>query len=273
MTRTRLVAFSLALAFPVFVYLVVLAFLFFGQTSLIFPVDHVAPEPPLPPAAERLTVAAASGERLAGVHIPAARAGAARTLILGFGGNGANAGGTALMLHDLYPNADAIAFYYRGYPPSAGAPGSAALQADALLIHDFVRARLDPDRLVVAGFSVGSGVAAYLAAHRPVDALILVTPFDSLAAVAAGHYPWIPVRLLLRHNMEPAADLHGAGLPVAIIAGGRDSLIPAARTDTLRRMIPHLAFDRTIPGAGHNDIYDDPAFPEAMHGALAAVIR
>lgn len=273
MTRTRLVALTLALSFPAFVYLVVLAFLFFAQTSLIFPVDQVAAEPPLPPTAEPLTLAAASGERLAGVHIPPVHAGATPTLILGFGGNAANAGGTALMLHDLYPDADVAAFYYRGYPPSAGAPGAAALQADALLIHDALRARLHPDRIVVAGFSVGSGVAAFLAARRPVDGLILVTPFDSLAAVAAGHYPWVPVRLLLRHNMEPAADLHGAAVPVAIIAGGSDSLVPAARTDALRHAVARLVFDRTIPGTGHNDIYDDPAFPEAMRGALAAVIR
>ena len=187
--RTRLVAALLALSFPVFVYLVVLAVLFFAQTSLIFPVDHVAPEPPLPPGTERLTLAAASGERLAGVHIRPVRAGAERTLILVFGGNAASAGGTALMLHDLYPDADVAAFYYRGYPPSAGAPGAAALQADALLIDDFLRARLHPARLVVAGFSVGGGVAAYLAAHRPVVRSDPGHPFDSLAAVAPAIIP------------------------------------------------------------------------------------
>lgn len=271
--RTRLVAALLALLFPVFVYLVVLAVVFFAQTSLIFPVGQVAPEPPLPRGSERLTITAASGDRLAGVHIPSARAGAAHLLILGFGGNAANAGGTALLLHDLYPDADIVTFHYRGYPPSGGEPSAAALQADALVIHDFLRARLHPARLVVAGFSVGSGVAAYLAAHRPVGGLVLVTPFDSLAGVAAGHYPWLPVRLLMRHNMEPAADLHGVAVPVAIIAGGRDSLIPAARTDALRHALPHLVLDRTIPGAGHNDIYDNPAFPETMRQALAAVVR
>lgn len=269
--RTRPVAALLALSFPVFVYLVVLAVLFFAQTSAIFPAGQVAPEPPLPPTAERLSLAAASGDRLAGVHIPPVRAGAERTLVLGFGGNAANAGGTALMLHDLYPDADVAAFYYRGYPPSAGEPGAAALQADALLIDDFLRARLRPARTILAGFSVGSGVASYLAAHRPVDGLILVTPFDSLAGVAAGHYPWLPVRLLLRHQMEPAADLHGAALPVAIIAGGRDTLIPAARTDALRHALARLVFDRTIAGAGHNDIYGNPAFPAAMRQALAAL--
>jgi pimeloyl-ACP methyl ester carboxylesterase len=259
------------LLIPAALYLAVLATLFFAQTALIFPVGHIAPPGPLPASAEPLEMAAASGERLRGIHIPPARPGPARALVLGFGGNAADADATAALLHDLFPEADVATFHYRGYPPSQGRPGAAALQADALVACDFLRDRLHPARMIVAGFSVGSGVAAWLAAHRPVDGLILVTPFDSLAAVASSHYPWVPVRLLLRHNMEPAADLRATRVPVAIIAGGRDMLVPPARTEALRRALPHLAFDRTIPNAGHNDIYADPAFPRAMREAFAAV--
>ncbi|HEV2817415.1 MAG TPA: alpha/beta hydrolase [Allosphingosinicella sp.] len=256
---------------PVLLYLAFLAILFFAQTALIFPVGQVAPAAPLPAAAERLEVRAASGERLSGIHIPPARPGPEPVLVLGFGGNATDAATTAALLHDLYPQADVAAFHYRGYPPSEGRPGAAALAEDALVIHDFLRARLRPARIVVAGFSVGGGVAAALAARRPVDGLILVTPFDSLAAVAAGHYPWMPVRLLLRHRLEPAADLRAGRVPVAIVAGGADTLVPPARTDALRRALPHLVFDRTLAGSGHNDIYADPAFPAAMREALRAV--
>ena len=97
-----------------------------------------------------------------------------------------------------------------------------------------------------------------------------MTPFDSLAAVAAGHYPWLPVRLLFRHEMDAAAELRGVRAPVAILAGGRDTLIPAARTEALRRAVPNLAFDRTIAAAGHNDIYQRDDFRDAMAQALAA---
>ena len=269
MTRKRLVA--LLLLIPVLLYLSLLAFLFFAQAVLIFPVGQVAPAGPLPAAAEWLETAAATGERLRGVHIPPSRPGPVRTLILGFGGNATDAGATAAMLHDLFPEADVAAFHYRGYPPSEGRPGAAALQADALAVHDFLRGRLRPARTILAGFSVGGGVAAALAARRPVDGLILVTPFDSLAAVASSHYPWVPVRLLLRHDMEPAVDLRAARIPVAIVAGGRDTLVPPARTEALRRAVPRLAFDRTIANAGHNDIYADPAFPAAMRDAFRAV--
>jgi pimeloyl-ACP methyl ester carboxylesterase len=268
-TRQRLVASFLLI--PVLLYLALLAFLFFAQASLIFPVAHVAPAGPLPATAESLETSAASGERLRGVHIPPGRSGPVRTLVLGFGGNATSAAATAAMLHDLFPEADVAAFHYRGYPPSEGRPSAAALQADALVVHDFLRRRLHPARTILAGFSVGGGVAAWLAARRHVDGLILVTPFDSLAAVASSHYPWVPVRLLLRHNMEPAADLAAAHVPVAVIAGGRDTLVPPVRTEALRRAIAHLVFNRTIADAGHNDIYADPAFPQAMHDAFQAV--
>jgi hypothetical protein len=124
---------------------------------------------------------------------------------------------------------------------------------------------------VAVGFSVGTGVAASLAKRRRIDGLILVTPFDRLSEVAAGQFTWLPVRLLFRHEMKPAEWLRGSPVPVAIIAGERDTLIPAARTDALRRSVGRLVYDRTISGAGHNDIYDRPAFRGAIREAFGRV--
>jgi pimeloyl-ACP methyl ester carboxylesterase len=270
MTKRKRLMWSL-LAIPVFLYLAICAFLFFAQNAMIFPASQVGPSAALPATTEQLTLAARSGDQLVGLHIPPARASAVRTLILGFSGNATNAGVTAAMLHDLYPDADVVAFHYRGYPPSGGRAGAAALQEDALLIHDAMRARLAPARLIVAGFSVGSGVAAYLAGHRPVDGLILVTPFDSLARVSAGHYPWVPVRLLFRNMMDPTDDLRGVPIPVAIVAGGRDTLVVPERTQALRLSLSNLVYDRTIPEAGHNDIYQNATFATAMREALRAL--
>lgn len=227
----------------------------------------------MPDGAERLTATAASGERLRGIHIPPAGPGRERRLIIGFGGNAWNAEAMAAYLHDLYPQADIVTFHYRGYRPSEGRPGAAALLADAPRILDLARERVRPARTVAVGFSVGSGVAAGLAAERPLDGLILVTPFDSLGSVAAGHYPWLPVRALFRHRLEPAADLTGLNVPTAILAGGRDTLIPAARTDALRRAVPNLVFDRTLAGAGHNDIYQRADFHAAMREALDRILE
>jgi uncharacterized protein len=256
---------------PLLVYLAICVLAFFAQTWLIFPAGQVGPAGPPPAGAERLEIAAASGERLRGVHIAPARRGGERLLILGFGGNAWNAEAMAALLHDFYPQADVVAFHYRGYPPSEGRPGAAALEEDALHVHDFATARFRPARTVAIGFSIGSGVAAALAARRRLDGAILVTPFDSLGAAAAGHYPWLPVRLLLRHDFRAAEALGGKSVPVAIVAAADDTIMPAARTDALRRALANLVFDRTIAGAGHNDIYHRDAFRAAMTEALAAL--
>lgn len=254
---------------PLILYFIVCAGLYFAQASMIFPAGQVGPADPAPARAGPLEIAAATGERLRGIHIPPASPNGQRLLLLGFAGNGWNAQSAAVFIADLVPEADVVVFHYRGYPPSEGAPGAAALIEDAPRLYDFAVRRLQPARTVAIGFSIGTGVAASLAAQRPLDGLILVTPFDSLGRVAAGHFPWLPVRLLLRHEMEPARDLATVRASVALIAGGSDTLIPPVRTDGLRHALPNLAFDRTIAGAGHNDIYRNPAFRPAFREALA----
>lgn len=258
------------LLIPVFLYLAILALVFAFQARLLFPAGAVGGAGPLPAGAERLSLDTADGNRLHGVHIrpSAQRSG---TLVLGFGGNGWNADTAAAYLHGLFPEADVVTFHYRGYRPSTGSPAAAALLADAPLVHDLAVARLRPARTVAVGLSVGSGVAAGLAPLRPLDGLILVTPFDSLGKVAAGQFPWLPVRWLFRHEMKAAEWLSASTVPTAIIAAERDTLIPAPRTDGLRRAVARLAYDRTIPAAGHNDIYDRPEFRAAMKEALRRV--
>lgn len=260
------------LLIPLAVYLAICAVLYFGQTAMLFPAGRVGSPDPLPRRAERLELAAGSGETLHGVHIPPARPSRERLLVPGFGGNGWNAQSAAVFIAQLFPEADVVVFHYRGYPPSEGRPAAEALLADAPLVHDFAVRRFRPERTIAVGFSIGSGVAASLAARRRLDGLILVTPFDSLARVAAGHYPWLPVRLLFGHRMEPAEDLAGNSTPAAIIAGGRDTLIPAARTQSLRLAVGNLAYDETVAEAGHNDIYQRAAFEPAMREALRAIL-
>lgn len=241
------------------------------QAHAIFPTHAVGSPGPLPSGAQRLELAVGK-DRLHGVHLPARAGPGPRTLILGFAGNAWNAQDAATFLHQVYPDADVIAFHYRGYTPSTGSPSAEALMADAPLVHDFAVERVKPDRTVAVGFSIGSGVAAHLATARTLDGLILVTPFDSLAAAAADLYPMLPVRLLFRHEMDSAAALKRSEVPVAIVAGADDQLIRPARTDGLRKSVRRLAFDRTIARAGHNDIYFMPQFHQAMREALAAVI-
>ena len=258
------------LLIPVFLYLALLGVVFAFQGRLLFPAGTVGGAAPLPPGAERFAVDTDDGHRLHGVHLPPATK-PSDTLVLGFGGNGWNGETVAAYLHETFPEADIVVFHYRGYYPSTGASGAQALLDDAPRVYDFTTGRLPRRRIVAVGFSIGSGVAASLAPRRRLDGLILVTPFDSLKAVAAGQFNWLPVRWLFRHEMAPAAWLRGSPVPAAIIAGGSDTLIRPARTDGLRRAAGHIVYDKTIRGAGHNDIYDRRDFRAAMREALARV--
>ena len=243
------------------------------QSHLIFPIHAVPPAGPLPPGAERLLLATAVGQKLAGIHIPADEPASERTLILGFGGNAWNGQDVAEYLHELFPDCDVVVFHYRGYAPSDGSPSAEALLADAPLIYDFAVARLKPAHVVAVGFSIGSGVAASLAVDRRLDGLILVTPFDSLKAVAQSMFSWLPIGPFFDHEIDAAAAIQKVKAPVAIIAAERDEIVPLDRTDALRPRVPRLVLDRTISGAGHNDIYTRSDFHAAMREAFEAVSK
>ena len=255
-------------------YAAIVAAMYFAQDRLIFPnwlTEHARPE--LPGTAVRLQLNAADGVRLAGVYLPAASVRAEPgPLLLGFPGNAWNAEAMALTLHQLLPDFDVVVFHYRGYRPSNGRPGASAILADSLAVFDFVQERFRPRPVVAVGVSIGSPVAAYLASRRALAGLVLVTPFDSLAALARDQYPWAPVRLLLRHSMPTIDFVRGVPTPTAMIVAGRDAIVPPHRSEPLRRAIPNLVFEATIEQAGHNDLYDRPAFRDAIRRALAVII-
>lgn len=257
---------------PALAYLLVAGVLFFYQTELIFPAHAVAPADPMPAHGRRLGLDS-HGHRLRGIHLPPVRAIEDAPLLLVFGGNAWNAESAAVYVQDLYPSADVVAFHYRGYAPSEGLPGATALQQDSLAIHDWARLEFPERKMVAIGFSIGSGVAAHLAANRQIDGAILVTPFDNLADVAAGHYRWLPVRLLFRHRMAPAEALAQSDVPIAIIIAGADRLIPPKRGEALTRNARNVILTRTIEGASHNDIYERSDFKSEMGRALAAILR
>jgi pimeloyl-ACP methyl ester carboxylesterase len=244
------------------------------QSQLIFPTHAVAKAGPLPPGAERLSLKLKSGETLSGVHIPPDNLRErGNTLILMFAGNAWNAQDAAVYLHELFAKADVIAYHYRGYAPSTGSASAEALLADAPLVFDAAVDRVRPRQKVAVGLSIGSGVAAHLATKRELDGIILVTPFESLKAVAQDMFPWLPIGSFFEHEIDAAAALQAADVPTAIIAAEHDELVQPARTAALRRRAKTLVFDRTIGRAGHNDIYSRSDFHAAMREALAAILR
>src|SRR5271166_1984243 len=253
-------------------YAVIIAGMFFAQTRLLFPtmVAGVA-RVQLPASTRHREVRTHDGERLAGVRIPAQRATAdAAPTLLGFGGNAWNAEATAFTLHTLFPHRNVVAFHYRGYAPSTGRPSARALFSDSLTIFDYLPRTQAGEPVLPIGFSIGAAVAAYLARHRPVAGLILVTPFDSLEAVARDLYWWAPVGPLLRNRMPTIEFVRGSPAPTALIIAERDTIVPKRRSAPLRAAISNLVFERAID-AGHNDLYDHPDFAKAAREALMRI--
>ncbi|MDW8369609.1 MAG: alpha/beta hydrolase [Geminicoccaceae bacterium] len=238
------------------------------QDTLLFPRAAVRfPASALPPRAERVVLQSVDGDPLVGTLLPAL--GTSRGLLVGFGGNAWNADDLALFLGERAPDFDLVVFHYRGYQPSGGRPSEHALYADAVTVHDWAVGRLAPPRVYAVGFSLGSAVAAYLASQRQLDGLVLVTPFDSIEAIALERYPWVPVRALLRHPFRADAHLRGRDLPVAVIAASKDRIVPKERTEALVAMLARPVLVASVPDATHNGIYDHELFDRLFRQAFA----
>ncbi len=239
------------------------------QEKLIFFPPPGAPAPRVaPPAvAEQIVLRTSDGYTLYGWF---ARRGEFRApLIVYFGGNAEETSWLVGESH-RFGNWSLLAVNYRGYGRSEGKPGEKALFADSLLIYDSVRSRpdVDPERIVLMGRSLGAAVAVHLAANRPAAGLVLVTPFDSLAEVGAAHYPFLPVRLLLRHRFDSLALAPSMRSKVLMIAASADTIVPARHA---RRLFEAWGGPREwveLPGADHNDVEAHPAYWNSIRGFL-----
>ena len=260
------------LAIIVIAYCGVVAILYFAQTWLVFPGAGLPSRPidgPFQP--ERLEVEAKGGAILHGMLFHAERQSA--DLLIGFGGNAQDA---ELLGHDLaddFRDLNVAVFHYRGYGPSTGRPSEDAVLADALRIHDTLNERLRPERTFAIGISLGSAVATYLSKQRPLAGLILVTPFDSIEAIAKESYFWLPVGLLLRHRFPSVEFMAENPTPVAVITAERDRVVKPQRTEALVEELSKLVFRKTIAGADHNTIGQLPTYEDALREAFSALSR
>ena len=189
-------------------------------------------------------------------------------LALYFGGNAEE---VSWMLDEL-PRRELVTEWlfidYRGYGASGGAPSERALNDDALLWYDYA-AKLGSKQIFAFGRSLGSGVAVHLAAERALAGVILVAPFDSLAAVGQRHYPFLPVRLLLKHRFDSAALAPQIRAPLLCIVATHDEVIPPAHA---KRLYDAWAGPkRWIALAGaHNETTDQADYWPSVQAFLSA---
>jgi len=143
---------------------------------------------------------------------------------------------------------------YRGYGDSGGLPSEGALRDDALARFDWVRDQHPKSRIAIVGRSLGTAMALHVAARREVDGLILISPFTSLREVAAFHYPWLPVRSLMKNPFDTLGDARRIETDTLVIAAANDSVIPGQFTEALLRELPLGPEAHVIPGTDHNDL-------------------
>lgn len=190
-------------------------------------------------------------------------------VIVYFGGNGEDVLYTASTAFQL----DArrmLVVNYRGYGGTRGEPSQQALYEDALAIYDYVVANgTDPRDIVAMGRSLGSGLAALLAAERDLQRAILITPYDSVAEVAARHYPVFPVRLLLKHPFDSTSFAKRASAPALLLAAEHDTIIPPLHAQRPNNLWKGPSQLHILNGVGHNDIERHPEYYALINAFLA----
>jgi pimeloyl-ACP methyl ester carboxylesterase len=181
-----------------------------------------------------------------------------------FGGNAEDVTQSIAGLEAAFPAHALYLLHYRGYGHSAGTPSEAALVGDGLTLFDL--AQRGHASVEVVGRSLGSGIAVQVAAARPAARLALVTPYDSLVAIASAHFPVLPVAWLLRDRFE--SDRHAASVdaPTLLIAADRDEVIPRASTERLlAHFKPGVAALRVVAG-DHNSVSEQPDYGPILGG-------
>jgi pimeloyl-ACP methyl ester carboxylesterase len=155
-----------------------------------------------------------------------------------------------------------VMFDYRGYGLSGGAPSEGNLFKDAETEYDYVKTRLaGPKKKIFAmGFSLGSGVAVFLASARTVDGLVLAAPYDSIRSVAADRFPEFILTLFLKEDYDSLSRIGSLRCPVLVFASEDDRVIPFRHTRALLEKANDPKTLVLVPGAAHNDIVSSDLF-------------
>lgn len=245
-------------ALIVALYLALCAALFVFQRSLIY-----FPRPAAVEAADaRLKLSMPDAE----VWVTTRTRAGPRAVIY-FGGNAEDVSRNLPGFAEAFPD-DALYFlHYRGFGASGGSPSEEAIAEDALALFDQVYA--SHPQIAVVGRSLGSGVAVRLASQRPVQQLILVTPYNSLEEIAEQHYPWLPVKWLLRDRFESGRYAAHIRVPTLLLAASDDEVIARASTERLLDSFPKgVAVLKVVPDSGHNSISERREYLQWMGDVL-----
>jgi pimeloyl-ACP methyl ester carboxylesterase len=255
--KVKKIALTLAIA-AVILYAGLCVYLYLAQRSMIY-----YPTPELASADAKVLRIETDGAVLKVWQV--ARPGP--DAVIYFGGNADGVDQHILPFSQVITDPSLYFVNYRGYGGSSGRPTEEALFADSLVVFDHVRR--NHAHVGVIGRSLGSGVAAYLATQRPVDRLVLVTPYDSIVRVAQVHYRWFPIFLLLKDRFDTLSRVPKIAAPTLVVIAEDDEVIPRARTDALIAAFPPGQVQvKLLPGVTHNLEDETQSYLEAMRDFL-----
>jgi fermentation-respiration switch protein FrsA (DUF1100 family) len=238
-------------------YIGALAALFFTQRSLLFPIptsERVTPAAAGFPEAEEHVLTTTDGERVIVWHVPAKPG---HAVMLYFPGNGDFLAGRISRFKAMTSDgAGLVVLSYRGYAGSSGQPSEPGLLRDAAAAYALTSARYAADRIVVWGFSLGTGVAVALAAEQKIGKMILEAPYTSTVDIA-GALPllrFVPVRLLMRDQFRSDQRIARVAAPLLVMHGDRDQVIPIAAGERLFALAHEPKQFVRLAGGGHDDL-------------------
>lgn len=250
----------------VVMYALVLAALWFGQEKLLFD--------PVPLSADH--VFKVDGDvRETWIEVPGARLNALHLqlpqpdgVVFFLHGNSGNLD-TWFVNVDFYrkSNMDMFMVDYRGYGKSSGhIQSQAQLDADVLAAWHTIAARYAGKRRVIFGRSIGTGLAATLAAQVQPEQTILVSAYESMLALSAAHYPWVP-NAVLRYPLRTDLALPRIQGPLLLAHGEKDLLIAPAHSQRLQVLVPRAKL-LIVPDAAHNDLQDFSVYLDGVRAAM-----
>ena len=234
--------------------------------QMLYPAPPIPVPSPPPAPLEEVALALPSGERAVGWarirEDPASPAAAF------FHGNGENL--ETLRLSGLYDQLAALGMHllaveYPGYVPGSGQPSEASLTAAGRAGLDWLAKRHPSSPRLVLGWSLGAAVAIGTAAGADgVDGLVLISAWADLPSLAKTHYPGWLVGLGLSDTYDSVAAAGKIEVPVLMIHGGADEIIPIGEGRRLHRALGDASRFVEVPGAGHNDLLARPVVWEEL---------
>jgi len=236
-------------------YLAVLGFLYVFQRSLLYVPDRSRPElgDLTGLGVREVGLTTSDGLRLLAWYAPPP---AGRPVIAYFHGNGGNIGYRTNRLRRFVAAGFGVLMpEYRGYGGNPGSPSETGLFEDAAAALAFLRAGGVADRqLVLYGESLGSGIAVHMAAGRNLMAVVLESPYTSIAAAAQYHYPYVPAAYLIKDEYDSLSRIGDLKAPLLVLSGGSDRIVPPHLTRALFDAAPQPKEVFFVPDAGHVDL-------------------